>query len=105
MKDQYDLFGGLPPHQKTSRTSRLAAIAARKTFQSVLNRVFAFYKSQGEIGATNDEVSFSLGIPIQTICARKRELELKGLIVPANRMRKTRRGRFAEVYIEPEAPR
>jgi len=99
---QYPLFGGLPPHQKKSRTSREAAIRAEKNVRTVLHRVLLFYQSQGRVGATNDEVSFSLGIPIQTICARKRELEIQGFIVPANRTRKTRCGRLAEVYIAKE---
>ena len=97
--DHEDLY---PPFQRGSATSEKAAEEILSIRPTILARVLAFYRSQGRVGATNDELSFALGIPIQTICARKRELEIKGLIWPADKQRKTRSGRQAEVYIAKE---
>ena len=61
--------------------------------------VFGFIKKQGFDGATDDDLERCLGMRHQTASARRRTLELKGLIVKTDRTRPTRSGRQAAVYV------
>ena len=99
---QYDLYDGVPPHIKDCETSENAAILAIPKVQTQQNLVLNFFRKVKEHGATTDEICAALELPVQTICPRKRELEIKGLIVYANKQRKTRAGRKAKVYCCPE---
>lgn len=95
----YDLYGGVPPHERSSGTSRAAAISVTETAGTLRSKVLAHVRSCGPAGATCDEVEEALGLRHQTASARMRELALKSMIVMAGERRVTRSGRYAEVWI------
>jgi hypothetical protein len=71
--------------------------ALSKTSQAAL-RIAAFVKSQGDKGATCDEVEAALDLTHQSASARFNELKACGVLVSAHRARKTRSGGSAEVH-------
>lgn len=60
--------------------------------------ILEFLKKRGRFGATNEEIALALGLKIQTVCPRKKELEEKGLITLTGKTRKTKSGRKANVF-------
>lgn len=99
-KDDYPLL----PFVKDSDTSAEAAARAH-TAQRDRQRVLAYMLDCKDEGATDDEIEIALGLLHQTASARRRELELKGIVERTGRRRPTRSGRSAGVYIVPEALR
>ena len=101
MSQQYELFGGTPPHED-AETSREAAEAIRphvNELEKIVLRAFAHSLS----GLTCDEVEKWTGMWHQTASARMRELALKGLIkkvvVDGKPLKRaTRSGRLAFVW-------
>lgn len=93
---QYDLFGGLPPHVKTSDSSREAAIQIKESSSSLRMRILNLIMKSGSM--TCDEVEVKTGLRHQTASARIRELVLKGFIEDSSERRKTRSGRNAVIY-------
>lgn len=61
-------------------------------------RVLAFIKGRGDVGATCDEMEQELGLRLHTISARCTEL-LKSERVTRSGVRKTRSGRNASVLV------
>ena len=98
MKDEYDLFGGTPPHSDGD-TSLEAAEAAKATVKRKRAQVRAHIEACGVNGATDDEIEVALGFPHQTASARRRELVLLGLVKASGVKRKTRNGRWAKVWV------
>ena len=99
MADQYEFFGGFPPHQP--RDTSVAAAAEIKESASTLRReVYACIKSRGSIGATDDEIQEALGMAGNTQRPRRRELESAGVIAALPGIkRETRSGRKAQVWV------
>ncbi len=96
---QYDLYAGIPPHEKSSKTSLDAALSMVDHLGKIQQEVYEFIKSMGDFGATADECEVALKLRGNTLQPRKRELELKGLIVKVyGKMRMTRSRRWAQVY-------
>ena len=91
-----DLYRGTPPHVHvdTSAAAMQPEDASRKAYE-----VYVWLDAQRAWGATCDEAEAALGWRHQTVSARFRELELKGLIVKTQRKRATRSGRAARVYV------
>ena len=92
--------GELPlPYQRMSETSRAAACMAEASAESARRRVGLYVAGQGEQGATRDEISRGLGIPIQTVCARVDDLLKSSVLFRTSRTRATAMGRAAEVLV------
>lgn len=52
-------------------------------------------------GMTIEEIANETGIKLQTVCARRNELDKKGLVIDSGNRRKTSSGRSAKVWIVP----
>jgi hypothetical protein len=86
------------PHVKGSDTSKAAAESMEAHARPMRERVFEYIKSQGEHGATDDEIEVALGMSHQSCSPRRRELEKDDAIYLTDDRRKTRSGRRAGVY-------
>lgn len=95
----YPFYGGLPPHQAHSRTSRAAAINALRRAEADRTRVLDYIRACGPAGATSDEVQAALSLSHQTGSARVAECLQGGLLVETGTTRLTRRGCAAEVLV------
>ena len=91
------LFEPRPPFQRSSATSRAAAMEARETAGTVRARVRAWVECRGRWGATREEISLGLDLRIQTVCARVDELLREGSVFRTGAVRRTVTGRKAEV--------
>lgn len=104
---QQVLFSGavLPPHRAGHLTQTEAAKHVAPAAPTMRERVFAEIEEQGVFGRTNDEISVRLGMLLQTVCGRVRELQgnddagLPRRIVDSGHRRKTRWGCEATVWI------
>lgn len=103
MGDEYPFYGGMPPHQRHSTTSRQAAILATPRTGKDRDRVHAYLKARPE-GATDEEIQIDLHLQSDTERPRRRELQQDGLVVDSGRTRKTTHNRQAVIWkaIEPE---
>ncbi|MBW2169840.1 MAG: hypothetical protein JRG69_11390 [Deltaproteobacteria bacterium] len=95
----YDLYGGMPPHQKMD-TSVAAARAVEGDVGRLQAAVLRYIQGCGDDGATDDELEVQLGLSHQSVSARRRELVLKGKVRDSGRRRLTRRNRKAAVWVE-----
>lgn len=89
----------LPPFQRTSDTSREAAIAAYPRVGTDKHAIVEFVRARGETGATQNEIELRLGLPRSTVCARVNELERDGYLVRTDMRRLTEFRRNAVVYV------
>ena len=101
-KDSGWIIGGDEPELPFSNAS--TSLEAAMSMQggegsTARGRVLAFIVSRGAHGATDDEVEIGIGMSHQTASARRRELDLRRLIVKDGTKRKTRSGRNAQVWI------
>lgn len=94
----YPFYGGLPPHQKHSATSRAAAIAILETAETRRATVYRFLRDRGESGATDEQIQQALGLPGNP-CPRRRELEIAGLVEDSGRRAPTSAGKMAVIWI------
>lgn len=92
----YSLYGGTPPHQKSSATSASAAESVRGVAGKMQAAVLACIAGDPN-GLTCDAVEEKLDGRHQSISARVRELFLLGLLRKSG-TRRTRSGRKAVVY-------
>jgi hypothetical protein len=100
---QYDLFGGEPPSQRHSKTSRAAAAAIKQKIGPM--HVVVLYYLYGCGGATDEEMQAGIPMSANTQRPRRRELELMGCIVDSGRVRLTNSRRQAVVWIiAPQQP-
>lgn len=97
MTEQYELFGGLPPHVQTD-TSFDAAVEIAPHTSTLRRKVLAFIRERGAEGATDEEVQEALGMAANTQRPRRVELVLMDQVVDTGRRRKTRSGRSAIVW-------
>lgn len=102
MGDEYPFYGGMPPHTRHSRTSRLAAIQIAKPSKTLRDKVHAYLKARPE-GATDEEISIDLELQSDTARPRRRELQISGVVIDSGLTRKTTSNREAVVWkaIEP----
>lgn len=97
MGEQYDLFGGIPPHVRKSQTSKEAAISITESSGALRSRI-SIKICYAPKGKTCDEIEKDMDLRHQTASARIRELVLKNEIYDSGLKRKTRSGRNAVVY-------
>ena len=91
-------FNGKPPSQAHSETSKEAAAKIEIAASTLRAQVFNHLRGE-EGGATDDEMQVSLAMNPSTQRPRRRELQLKGLVVDSGKKRKTRSNRQAVVWI------
>jgi predicted ArsR family transcriptional regulator len=106
MNDQKDLFdftpppaapyGGHPPFEKSSDTSRAASESVDVSAGTMRAKVLEAIKLHR--GMTCDQIELHLGLRHQTASARVRELVLMGKLRDAGIRRPTRSGRMAAVW-------
>jgi hypothetical protein len=99
MRDQYDLYGGFPPHVRHSDTSLEAAYRQLRTGESQRALVYQTIERSGESGLTDDDVERATGLRHQTASARRRELVQKGFVEDSGDRRKTSSGCRATVWV------
>jgi hypothetical protein len=93
-------YGGKPPHQKHSDTSREAAEKAMETAKSLRAKIWRWFRVQPD-GATDEELIDAFGGPGNANAVRPRRCELVrlGIIVDSGRTRPNRSSRDAVVWI------
>jgi len=92
-------YGGKPPFEKTSDTSKAASESVIGAAVSIRLRVLHLIVQTRSHGATDDEIEEALGLRHQTASARRRELVLNGRVEDSGLRRNTRSGRSATVWI------
>jgi hypothetical protein len=80
-------------------TSRQAAESIVGALNALQAQLLALYRERGEHGATDEEVSESLGMNPSTVRPRRLELIGMGLVADSGRTRKTRSQRKAMVFV------
>lgn len=95
----YDLYGGKPPYEQSSETSRQAAESIADSVTELARRVLNYITMRGDTGATNDEIEVALDMAHQTASARTRELVLKSRVRASGLRRRTRSGCEAAVWV------
>ena len=94
---QYDLFGGEPPSQRHSETSRAAAARIKKRIGPLHARLLAHLARVG--GATDEEMQRDIPMAANTQRPRRRELQLMGRVMNSGRRRLTASRSDAVVWI------
>jgi hypothetical protein len=89
----------LIPPANSSPTSQAAARMAAPNFGSTCTRIFAFVAGRRAEGATRDEISRGLGLPIQSVCPGVDSLRRRGLLRQTKAQRLTSSGRPAAVLV------
>lgn len=101
-------MSGTAPYVKGSDTSQDAAESMEPHLARLQETIFSLIQNSWsgimsnmdpQLGWTDDELERWLGLPHQTVSARRRELVLKGLIEDSGERRKTRSGRKAVVWV------
>lgn len=93
------LYGGTPPHQRHSATSKAAALSLAQSRRNTLRMIVLRFVSTAVAGATDDEMQLALQMNGNTQRPRRCELVEAGLIQDSGTRRKTRNGRFATVWV------
>jgi hypothetical protein len=101
MSDDYEFYGGTPPHEHVD-TSEEAAERARAHAERQRAQVWAFIYGKGENGATDEELQIEMHLEGNSQRPRRRELSLAGLVVETGRRRLTTKGRWARVRVARE---
>lgn len=105
-REPYSLYGGTPPHEQGSETSKAAAESIARASPALRARVEAYLASRGSAGATDNEIELALRMRHQTASARRRELVQLGHVRDSLARRPTDSGRTACVWaIIPESER
>ena len=83
-------------------TSRAAGKSVKgKASQQMRATIFDAILRAGSSGLTIEEIVTKTGIKLQTVCARRKELEDKRLIMNSGSKRPTSSGRSAIVWVVP----
>jgi len=100
-----DLFGysnppycGEPPAQRHSQTSVAAAEKIKTAIGPLHKEILRFLGELPNMGATDEEMQFGIGMSANTQRPRRRELQLDGRIVDSGKTRRTKSGREAVVW-------
>jgi len=104
-RDQLGIGFGAAPFAKGSDTSEDAAEQIAPVAGTLCWYVLECVRSRLSYGATRDEVAQAMEMRLQTVCARMRELVVKGYVVDSGRRRKTTSGRMAAVMVAREPGR
>lgn len=87
----------LPPFQRHSETSRLAAIAAYSFKTDLQKQVYEILEASTN-GLTDEEMQMALYMDPNTQRPRRVELVRAGYVIDSGRKRRTRSGRLATVW-------
>lgn len=87
------------PYQKNSPTSKAAADAIREHAPNQREKVFLCILENGTKGRTDEEIATKMNIPLQSVNPRRGELVKLGHIIDSKRVRRTKGGRPASVWI------
>lgn len=94
------------PFARGSETSRKAALSSCAAAPSTRLRIFEWVKARRAHGATIDEIERALGLTHQNASARvwelrgcKRSGKMPTLLIDSGRVRNTRTGRPATVWV------
>jgi hypothetical protein len=92
----------LAPFQRTSKTSRLAAISVHRTKETQEDRVVRYVREHG--GATREHIAEGLHIPLSSVCARVAAAMKSNRLSETGRTVATTYGRQAAVlaYVDPK---
>jgi hypothetical protein len=101
MKEDKEPYGGRPPFERSSDTSKGASDHIHPSAATLRGQVLEWIFSQAERGATCDESEVALRMKHQTCSARIRELVLTDHLVNTGLKRKTRAGVDASIYTVP----
>jgi len=96
---QYNLYGGLPPHQRHSSTSRAAAIQMLPTAGTKRRLVYDLLLEWAKYGGTDEQIQVALQMPGNVQRPRRIELVAVGLVRDSGRTRKTKSGRQATIWV------
>ncbi len=98
--DERQPYGGLPPHQKGSDTSREAARSAAECAPTKRAEVYGYILARGDAGATDAEIEGGLSMLRQSVCARRNELVKLGMIRDSGHRRNSpHTGRRCAVWV------
>lgn len=86
------------PYVRGSETSKAAADSMKGIAMSKERQVLYLFRSDSSVGYTDDDLERILEEKHQTVSARRRSLEKKGIVYATEEKRKTRSGRAARVY-------
>ena len=93
-------YGGLPPHQKGSDTSREGARSVARGAPTKRTEVYGYILARSDAGATDAEIERGLSILRQSVCARRNELVKLGMIRDSGRRRTSlHTGRRCAVWV------
>ena len=100
MTGERDLFSdaAMPPYQRHSVTSKEAALEMLPTAGTLRRQVYDYLRSRPG-GLTDEEIQDQMDMPPSTERPRRVELVAAGLVKDSGRVRKTRSGRKAVVWI------
>ena len=87
------------PYVPGSATSKAAADSLMSSAASMRMKVYRYIESQGEGGATDNEIENALDMRHQTASARRRDLVLAGSIKDSGMTRRTDSNRKASVWV------
>lgn len=79
-------------------TSKAAAKSIAPVKETVREKILKYIKARGINGATIEEIANATGIRIQTVCARRNELDYMGEVYDSGVRRVTSSGRYATVW-------
>ena len=102
--DDYDLYGGTPPHVGGSDTSKRAAESVKASAKTLRRKIHQLLKRKGDRGATCWEIEQEMGMMHQSASARLRELVIEGNAIDSGYRRKTGSGRNAVVVVAADLP-
>lgn len=91
------------PHNGT-QTSREAAQSIEHTITDSEMVILRHLRSLGQDGATDDEMERALGMPHQTVSARRNGLASRDMVLDSGERRLTRSGRRAIVWVARTQP-
>ena len=98
--DEQQPYGGLPPYQKGSDTSREAARSVARGAPTKRAEVYGYILARGDDGATDAEIEGGLSMLRQSVCARRNELVKLGMIRDSGRRRTSlHTGRRCAVWV------
>lgn len=89
----WEPYNGRAPSQSHSPTSHAAAEAIEPQLGRLQGIVLSFLKNNRD-GATDEELCDALHMGPSTLRPRRRELQLKGLVLDSSRIRPFRSGRL-----------
>ena len=91
--------GSMPPFQKSSATSKKAALSVEGKHLAIRERIWAWVRERALEGATREEIALGMDIRIQTVCGAVAKLIDIGRLRETTETRLTTAKRAAQVVI------